>query len=199
MSCTVSRISAGGAAPVFGGASSFRGSAPRAASSWRSTPHRHRRASVWCTITRMSRLTRPDHTCGSLARSRGCHGMLGCAGCSCRSTVVVLTAVCCSPVSRARLSVHVSARRHAMGVAHSIRLCTTRPCPTSGLCCDAGYATLRRIKATLVRDHRGQVPGLPQHAALHTTQMDRLASLDGWQSSRTGTQERSGSWQSCLV
>jgi hypothetical protein len=98
-----------------------------------------------------------------------------------------------------RLSVHVSAMRNSMGFAHPLRLCANSQFPTSGLCCDAGYATLRSIKDPLVRYRRGPFLGRHQHAALHTTPTDRLASLDRWQSSSTGTQERSGSWQSCLV
>jgi hypothetical protein len=80
----------------------------------------------------------------------------------------------------------VGARRNAMGFAHPIRLCTTRQFPTSGLCCDAGYATLRCIKGTLGRYRRVPFPGIPQQAALHTTHTDGLASLAHWTSSRTG-------------
>src|SRR4051794_29135208 len=42
--------------------------------------------------------------------------MPGFAGLSCRSKAVVLTAFCSSPVSRARLSVNVSAIRNCVGI-----------------------------------------------------------------------------------
>src|SRR5262245_8377534 len=57
---------------------------------------------------------------GSLSLSSLYNCMPGCAGFSCRSKTMVLTAFCCSPVSRARLSVNVSAMRNSMESSHPI-------------------------------------------------------------------------------
>ena len=65
---------------------------------------------MW-TMSRMSLLTRTDQKFLSFALSSLWKLMPGLAGFICRSKAVVLTAFCSSPVSRARLSVKVSAMR----------------------------------------------------------------------------------------
>ena len=62
----------------------------------------------------MSLPARTDQKFLSLDCSIRCRLKLGCAGFSCRSKAVVLTAFCSSPVSRARLSVNVSAIRRSI-------------------------------------------------------------------------------------
>src|SRR5258708_30800226 len=65
-------------------------------------------------IIRMSLLTRTDQKFLSLALSSLWKLMPGLAGLICKSNAVVLTAFCSSPVSRARLSVKVSAMRNSI-------------------------------------------------------------------------------------
>src|SRR5690349_24932549 len=60
---------------------------------------------------RTSRLTLTDQKRLSRARSSLWNESPGAVGFTCRSKAVVLTAFCSSPVSRARLSVNVSAMR----------------------------------------------------------------------------------------
>src|SRR5262245_4188750 len=62
----------------------------------------------------MSRLTRTDQKFLSFTLSSLWKLMPGFAGLSCRSKAVVLTAFCSSPVSRAKLSVKVSAMRKSI-------------------------------------------------------------------------------------
>jgi len=69
---------------------------------------------VRCTINRRSLLTRTDQNRLPLALASLWKLIAGLAGSSCRSKAVVLTAFCSSPVSRARLSVKVSAMRNSM-------------------------------------------------------------------------------------
>ena len=71
---------------------------------------------VWCTISRMSLLTRTDQKFLSFALSSLWNSGPGWPGSSCRSNAVVLTAFCSSPVRRARLSVKVSAMRNSISV-----------------------------------------------------------------------------------
>src|SRR5438093_12681102 len=65
-------------------------------------------------MSRMSWLTRTDQNRLSLALASLWKLIPGLTGLSCRSKAVVLTAFCSSPVSRARLSVKVSAMRSSM-------------------------------------------------------------------------------------
>ena len=65
-------------------------------------------------MSRMSWLTRTDQNRLSLALASLWKPMPELTGLSCRSKAVVLTAFCSSPVSRARLSVKVSAMRKSM-------------------------------------------------------------------------------------
>src|SRR5712691_9683642 len=70
-------------------------------------------------MSRMSWLTRTDQNRLSLALASLWKPMPELTGLSCRSKAVVLTDFCSSPVSRARLSVKVSAIRKSMGSGHS--------------------------------------------------------------------------------
>src|SRR2546426_1400449 len=67
-------------------------------------------------MRRMSLLTRTDQKRLSFALASLWKLIPGFSGLSCRSKAVVLTAFCSSPVSRARLSVKVSAMRNSMAV-----------------------------------------------------------------------------------
>ena len=66
---------------------------------------------------------RTDQKCLSLECSMRCRLILGCAGFSCKSKAVVLTAFCSSLDRRARLSVKVSAMRKSIACAFN-----TDPC-----------------------------------------------------------------------
>ena len=71
---------------------------------------------VRCTMSRISAVTRTDQKCLSLARSSLWKLQARAAGSTWRSKAVVLTAFCSSPVSRARLSVNVSAIRNCIAM-----------------------------------------------------------------------------------